>query len=75
MRIFIPLLIIMTIGWCSFFLIDLSKRVDVSAGNLLLFIAFNFTIANDLPRLGYLTFLDKILIGAFGLVVSGTSVL
>lgn len=72
-RILIPVSIIVLVSWFTFFLKDYDKRIDLASGNLLLFIAFNFTIANDLPRLGYMTLMDTFMMATF--VITGLVVL
>ena len=64
-RIFLPLALLMAVGWVTFFLKDYTKRIEVTSANLLAFIAFNFTVSDDLPHLGYLTLMDVIMISIF----------
>jgi hypothetical protein len=69
-RMFVPLAFILLLGWSMFFIKDYDMRISASSGNVLLFIAFNFTIGDDLPRLGYLTFMDTLLFSGFLLTVT-----
>jgi len=60
-RILVPVLLIISISYVTFFLKDFTRRIEVATGNLLLFIAFSFSLAENYPRMGYLTFLDAIM--------------
>lgn len=68
-RIFLPMLVLVAVSWAVFFLDEYRKRIEIAGANLLVFVAFNWAISADLPKLGYLTFLDFILQWMF--VVTG----
>jgi len=60
-RIFVPILLIITVSYITFFLKDYGRRIEIATGNLLLFIAFSWSLGENYPRMGYLTFVDAIM--------------
>ena len=65
LQVFVPILLIVGVSWITFFLRDYGRRIEVASANLLLFIAFSFSLSDNYPRLGYLTFLDYIMAAMF----------
>jgi hypothetical protein len=65
LQIFLPILLISAVSWVTFFLRDYTRRIEVASANLLLFIAFSFSLADNYPRLGYVTLLDAVMVGIF----------
>jgi hypothetical protein len=65
LQVFVPILLIILISWFTFFLRDYSRRIEASAANILLFIAFSFSLTDNYPRLGYITFLDAVMAVTF----------
>ena len=65
LQIFIPILLIVAVSWVTFFLKDYGRRIEVASGNLLLFIAFSFSLSDNYPHLGYVTFLDAVMATMF----------
>jgi hypothetical protein len=66
-RLFVPILLIISVSYITFFLKDYTKRIEVASGNLLLFIAFSWSLADEYPRMGYLTFMDVIMAITFAI--------
>ncbi len=64
-QVFVPILLILTVLWVTFFLRDYALRIEVAGANLLVFIAFSFSLADNYPRLGYVTLLDAVMLITF----------
>lgn len=68
----IPMLVILIVAWSTLFLSDHNLRIDMMVAALLMFVAFNFTITDELPPIDYMTFIDAIIAAAY--VTTGAAV-
>jgi len=66
-KIFLPLILLAAIPWSAFWydVDDFAGKMSIPLGIVLSLVAFQFSIARDLPRVGYITFLDAVFITSF----------
>ncbi|MHC4994685.1 MAG: ligand-gated ion channel [Planctomycetota bacterium] len=69
-KVMLPVVTIVAISWVVFWMSDerLARRAGVSSTCILTIVAYQFLISESLPRVAYLTVLDKILLLSFVLV-------
>ena len=69
-KLSIPLLLIVALSWTVFWMHDesLASRMRVSATAFLTIVAYQFAISNSLPKVAYLTTMDRLMIASFILV-------
>lgn len=70
----LPLVVIVAISWSVFWMSDerFAGRSRISATGVLTIVAYQFVLGEGLPRVAYLTVLDKIMIISFGLLAVTT---
>ncbi len=71
-KILLPLLIIVMLSWSVFWMVEenFGMRVRLAATGVLTVVAYQFAVAKDLPRVGYLTLMDKITVISFMLLAT-----
>jgi hypothetical protein len=68
-KLSVPLLLIVMLSWTVFWMADgLASRIRVSATAFLTIVAYQFAISNSLPKVAYLTTMDRLMITSFILV-------
>jgi hypothetical protein len=69
-KVFLPMIVIVALSWSIFWMPEerFAHRSRITATGVLTIVAYQFAFAADLPRVGYLTLLDKAMILSFGLL-------
>lgn len=67
-QIIIPLVIIMLCAWSILFINDSATQLSLISTFMLTVYAFNFFIADSIPKLPYSTFLGKLIVISFGAI-------
>ena len=68
----LPLIVIVAISWCVFWvnLENIGNRMEILLAVLLTWVAYQFIFSQDLPKLGYLTYLDYLFLLSFFFIAS-----
>jgi len=66
-KIFLPMILMASIPWAVFWyeVQDFSGQMSVPLAIILSMVAFQLAVAKDLPRVGYITFLDAVFLTSF----------
>lgn len=66
-KVLLPLLVIVALSWSIFWMVDekFGIRVRTSATGILTVVAYQFVAGQNLPRVGYLTLIDKVMVISF----------
>jgi hypothetical protein len=66
-KILLPLVVIVALSWSIFWMSGEAavNRIRLSATGVLTIVAYQFVVGNDLPRIAYLTLLDKVMVLSF----------
>lgn len=69
-KVMLPLLMIIAMSWAVFWIdaAHFATAIGLAATSMLTLIAFQFSVANTLPRVSYLTIMDEFVFGAAVLV-------
>jgi hypothetical protein len=69
-KVMLPLIIIVALSWSIFWMSEerVAGRSRITATGVLTIVAYQFVVAEDLPRIAYLTLLDKVMILSFVLL-------
>jgi hypothetical protein len=69
-KVMLPLVVIVALSWSIFWMTEerVAGRSRITATGVLTIVAYQFVVAEDLPRIAYLTLLDKVMIVSFVLL-------
>lgn len=70
-KLIVPLVLIVGISWAVFWAKpdDLNDRIALTVTAILTIVAFQFLISDQLPRVSYQTFMDRLLLTSFGFMI------
>jgi hypothetical protein len=69
-KLWVPLALIVALSWSVFWMSDesLANRIRIAATAFLTVVAYQFAVSGSLPKVAYLTLMDRLMMGSFVLI-------